>query len=134
MDDEPQPAFDMSSYNKDFVQNSETSNNISSVLSAMVTHIAEANKGQDGRPEQPAEPSTAEETDIDSLFANFEHSIRCDLNLEDRGQDPSETVQQDMQSSNVDLGMQIHDQINKTLEVKQTVPAGMAEQEQQRLD
>jgi hypothetical protein len=132
LDDEPQAPFDMSAYKTDFVQNSETSNNISSVLSAMVTHISTANKGQNGRPE--AEPSTAEETDIDSLFANFEHSIRCDLAMEDRGQDPCETVQQDHQSSNLDLGMQIHDQINRTLEVKQTVPAGMVEAEQQRLD
>ena len=30
--------------------------------------------------------------------------------------------------------MQIHDQINKTLEVKQTVPAGIAEAEKQRLE
>lgn len=100
----------------------------------MVTHIAAANKGQDGRPE-PVEPSTAEETDIDSLFANFEHQIKCDLNFEERSsQEQQESTQVEHQSSHIDLGMQIHDQINKTLEVKQTVPAGMIEQEQQRLE
>lgn len=35
----------MSVYNNDFVSNSETSNNISSVLSAMITHIEGVNKG-----------------------------------------------------------------------------------------
>jgi hypothetical protein len=34
-------------------------------------------------------------------------------------------------TSQVDL---IHDQTNRTLEVKQTVPAGLAEQEQERLN
>jgi hypothetical protein len=35
----------MSAYNNDFVGNSETANNISSVLSAMITHIEGVNKG-----------------------------------------------------------------------------------------
>jgi len=94
LDDEPSPfPFDMSAYKNDFVQNPETSNNISSVLSAMVTHISSANKGQNGRPEQAAaEPSTADDTDIDSMFANFEHQIKCDLNLADRGLDYAESI------------------------------------------
>lgn len=41
----------MSYYQNDFVNNSETSNNISSVLSAMVTHIEHVNRGKSGRPE-----------------------------------------------------------------------------------
>ncbi len=45
LDDEPSGPFDMSVYNNDFVSNSETSNNISSVLSAMITHIESVNKG-----------------------------------------------------------------------------------------
>jgi len=135
LDDEPSAtSFDMSAYKSDFVQNPETSNNISSVLSAMVTHISVANKGQNGRPEQAAEPSTADDTDIDSLFANFEHQIKCDLSLADRGEDQAESLAQDNMSSGVDLGMQIHDQINKTLEVKQTIPAGIAESEKKRLE
>jgi hypothetical protein len=36
---------DLSAYKRDFISNSETSNNISSVLSAMVTHIEAANGG-----------------------------------------------------------------------------------------
>jgi len=94
----------MSSYQNDFVQNSETSNNISSVLSAMVTHIESANKGQNGRPEA-VEPSTADDTDIDSLFAKFEHSINCDLSLADRGEDPVDSAPTDNESSKIALGM-----------------------------
>ena len=45
LDDEPQGPFDMSAYKNDFVGNSETANNISSVLSAMITHIEGVNKG-----------------------------------------------------------------------------------------
>jgi hypothetical protein len=135
LDDEPQSKpFDMSAYLNDFVQNSETSNNISSVLSAMVTHIESANKGQNGKPEAAAEPSTADDTDIDSLFAQFEHQINCDLSLADRGEDAVDCAPLDNDSSKINLGMQIHDQINKTLEVKQTVPAGLADIENQRLE
>lgn len=35
---------DMQAYNKDFVNNSETANKVSSILSAMVTHIEQVNK------------------------------------------------------------------------------------------
>lgn len=134
-DDPPATPFDMSCYQNDFVQNSETSNNISSVLSAMCTHISVANKGEQGRPQQAVEPSTADDTDLESLFSNFEHQIRCDLGMDSRGEDPAEPQgAQDNQSSKPDLGMQIHDQINKTLEVKQTVPAGLADSEKLRLE
>jgi hypothetical protein len=69
LDDEVQAKeFDISAYKKDFVSNPETSNNISSVLSAMITQIETANSGQTGRPMTPAEPSTADETNIDDLF------------------------------------------------------------------
>ena len=46
LDDEPsmQQDLDMQSYNRDFVNNSETSNKISSILSAMVTHIEHVNR------------------------------------------------------------------------------------------
>lgn len=57
----------MSVYNNDFVSNSETSNNISSVLSAMITHIEGVNKGQVQRP-TTSEPSTAYDSNIDDLF------------------------------------------------------------------
>lgn len=119
LDDEPSAVpFNLDAYNNDFVGNSETSNNISSVLSAMVTHIETANNGQNGRPASAPEPSTADETNIDELFESFAHDIACDLNLKSRGADPVDTVVCDSMSSKMDLGMQIHDQINKTLEVK----------------
>ena len=45
MDDENlNAAFDMKIYENDFVKDSETSNKISSVLSAMVTHIEHVNR------------------------------------------------------------------------------------------
>lgn len=81
-DEEPAKAFDLGAYKNDFVKNPETANNISSVLSAMITHIAVANKGEEGRP--ASEPSTQEETDIDSLFASFEHQIKCDMGMRER--------------------------------------------------
>jgi hypothetical protein len=58
----------MSFFQNDFVKNSETSNNISCVLSAMVTHIEQINRGKSGRPELQIEPSTADESNIDDLF------------------------------------------------------------------
>ena len=119
LDDEPSAQEqDLTYYKKDFVSNSETSNNISSVLSAMVTHIEATNGGQTGRPASPCDPSTAEETNIDDLFESFAHEIACDLNLKDRGEDAIETVNYDCASSTINLGVQVHDQTNKTLEVK----------------
>lgn len=83
----------------------------------MVTHIQAANGGHYGRPASPNEPSTADETNIDELFESFAHDIKCDLNLKDRGADPIETVVHDAASSSINLGIQIHDSTNKTLEV-----------------
>ena len=43
-DEQSAQDFDRRAYDADFVQNSETANKISSVLSAMVTHIEHVNK------------------------------------------------------------------------------------------
>lgn len=81
----------------------------------MITHIATSNGGQTGRPASPVEPSTTEETNIDDLFESFAHEIACDLSLKERAPDNFETVVHDMSSSRIDLGIQINDQINRTL-------------------
>ncbi len=73
----------MKNYSNDFVANCETSNNISSMLSAMITHIDAQSK-----PEEVVEASTAGETNIDELFESFAFDIACDLGLKDRGPDP----------------------------------------------
>ena len=44
LDDEYSGDFDRRAYDNDFVRNSETANKISSVLSAMVTHIEHVNR------------------------------------------------------------------------------------------
>lgn len=43
-DDNANAVFDMKIYENDFVKDSETANKISSVLSAMVTHIENVNR------------------------------------------------------------------------------------------
>lgn len=100
----------------------------------MITHIETANDGKTGRPSSPPEPSTAEETNIDDLFESFAHEIACDLSVKERAPEIFDTVLADNWSSKIDLGIQINDQINRTLQVKQTVPYGIAESEEQRLN
>lgn len=125
-DEEPAKAFDFSAYRNDFVQNPETANNISSVLSAMITHIAVANKGEEGRPASAT--STQAETDIESLFSNFEHQIKCDMGILVREPTPVSAKKPIFNDCSApSLNMQVHDQMNGTLEVQQTVPYGLAE-------
>jgi len=97
LDDETDYSnFKINTYKNDFVDNQETSNAISSVLSAMVTQIETDNndflemqksveKGQDGI-ESLGEAPTEAET-LDDLFEHYNNEISFDLKLKDRGQD-----------------------------------------------
>ena len=98
LDDEESTDFDRRAYENDFVRNSETANKISSVLSAMVTHIEHVNKEvhdhsklERTSPTQKIvniEPSTADESVLSDIFDRFATEIACDLSLMSRGPDP----------------------------------------------
>jgi hypothetical protein len=134
LDDEESTDFDRRAYDNDFVRNSETANKISSVLSAMVTHIEHINKEvhdnsklERTSPTQKIvniEPSTADESVLSDIFDRFATEIACDLSLMSRGPDPetapnpSDSISQKHNNN----GILIHDETNRTLEAKQTAP------------
>jgi len=100
LDDEMSADFDRRAYDNDFVRNSETANKISSVLSAMVTHIEHVNrevhdhsKIERTSPTQKIvhnESSTADESALSDIFDRFATEIACDLSLMSRGPDPED--------------------------------------------
>lgn len=53
----------------------------------MVSQIAEENEEGEDHQAVDAEPSTADETNIDALFERYEHDILCDLSLKERAPD-----------------------------------------------
>ena len=138
LDDEESTDFDRRAYDNDFVRNSETANKISSVLSAMVTHIEHVNKEvhdhsklERTSPTQKIvniEPSTADESVLSDIFDRFATEIACDLSLMSRGQDPEDAPNpSDSISQKHNNGILIHDETNRTLEVKQTAPLSILE-------
>jgi hypothetical protein len=138
LDDEESTDFDRRAYDNDFVRNSETANKISSVLSAMVTHIEHVNKEvhdhsklERTSPTQKIvniEPSTADESVLSDIFDRFATEIACDLSLMSRGPDPENAPNpSDSISQKHNNGILIHDETNRTLEVKQTAPLSILE-------
>lgn len=122
----------MKHYANDFVANSETSNNISSMLSAMITHIDAQSKPTE---QVKSEESTEGDTNIDAMFESFAFDIACDLGFKDRGPDPVEPQFNDTISSfNLNPAIKIDEETNKSLHVRQNVPAAVLEIEEQRLD
>ena len=146
LDDEESTDFDRRAYDNDFVRNSETANKISSILSAMVTHIEHVNKEvhnsrlcqifhysklERTSPTQKIvniEPSTADESVLSDIFDRFATEIACDLSLMSRGLDPEDAPNpSDSISQKHNNGILIHDETNRTLEVKQTAPLSILE-------
>lgn len=87
----------MLAYNNDFVKNSETSNKISSILSAMVTHIEHVNQDVHETSQvvqaspnlkTSVDASTADESALSDIFDRYATEIACDLSLMSRGPDP----------------------------------------------
>jgi hypothetical protein len=117
LDDEDKSTFSLKTYANDFVDNPETSNNISSMLSAMITHIDALSK-----PEvvEKSEESTAGETNIDEMFESFAFDIACDLGLKNRGPDPVTASFHDTISSfnYLNPAIKIDEETNKSLHVK----------------
>lgn len=138
LDDEYSGDLDRRAYDNDFVRNSETANKLSSVLSAMVTHIEHVNRDVHDHskvdrtsPTQKIvnnEPSTADESALSDIFDRFANEIACDLSLMSRGPDPEDAPNpSDSISQKHNKGILIHDETNKTLEVKQTAPLSVLE-------
>ena len=122
----------MKHYSNEFVANSETINNISSMLSAMITHINAQSKPEEN---VKSEASTAGDTNIDELFESFAFDIACDLGLKDKGPDPIEPSFHDTISSyNLNPAIKIEEETNKSLNVRQNVPAAVLEVEENRLE
>ena len=87
--------FKIDAYKSDFISNPETANNISSVLSAMITHIDENSQHPwDQETEEKEDHVNSIDNDVtmaeslDDLFEEFSHEISCNLKLKDRGPDP----------------------------------------------
>ena len=65
---------------------------------------------------------------LDDLFDEYEHEISCGLKLKDRGPDPVETKSlADTLSQKHNRGLEIHEENDKTLEVKQSLPLSLVE-------
>lgn len=99
LDDERDYAnFNINVYKKDFVDNSETANNVQSVLSAMITQIESENtynlaKSQEKTPGVDVDrfdidDNTTMAESLDDLFDDFNSEVHCNLKLADRGPDP----------------------------------------------
>lgn len=115
LDDERDPeSFTDIAYKNDFVANNETSNNISSVLSAMITNIEHENyKAHENESVMQGSVmggSTEAET-IDDLFSQWEDEIAVVTHRKDRGPDPREQASvADTMSQRHNVGLQIHDE------------------------
>lgn len=99
LDDEREPtSFKLDAYQKDFVDNSESANNVQSVLSAMITQIdSDKNWQMSPSMQQTSGLAHASEIDattmadsLDDLFDEYENEINFSLKLKDRGPDPVE--------------------------------------------
>ena len=151
-DERDYTSFSLDAYNKDFVSNSETANNIQSVLSAMITQIetdkkwvmaASQEKGGSkldaiGGPSSEimgGEDVTTQAESLDDLFDEFQHEVQCGLKLKDRGPDPVEEKSlAETLGSRHNRGIEIHEENDKTLEVKQSLPLQLVEKEAQRVN
>ncbi len=149
LDDECDPAkFSLDAYKKDFVSNSETANNIQSVLSAMITQIDADKKWELAQSQQISagglDNNTASAMDVDAstqaeslndLFEEFHHEVNCGLKLKDRGPDPVEEKSlAETLNSRHNKGLEIHEENDKTLEVKQSLPLELVEKESNRVN
>ena len=96
-DERDYSKFRTDAYANDFVDNPETKNKISSLISAMVTQIDQDNNWDNAQGIPSAlgisqmsndfEQTTQAES-LDDLFDHYAHEISCDLKLKDRGPDP----------------------------------------------
>ena len=136
--------FKIDAYKKDFVENAETANNITSVLSAMITQIETENnwmlaasqeKGSAAvDPSAMADDATTQAESLDDLFEDFQHEVNCTLKLKDRGPDPIEEKSlADTLSGRHNRRIEIHEENDKTLTVQQTIPLSLVEKEAVRL-
>ena len=137
--------FNINVYKKDFVDNSETANNVQSVLSAMITQIETENSfslaksqektpGMDMQQRSEVDDNTTMGESLDDLFDEFSHEVHCNLKLADRGADPvQEKSLAETLETRHNRGIEIHEEDDKTLEVQQTIPLSLMEKESQRL-
>ena len=111
----------------------------------MVTHIEHVNRDvhdnskiERTSPTQKIvnnEASTADESALSDIFDRFATEIACDLSLMSRGPDPEDAPNpSDSISQKHNKGILIHDETNRTLEVKQTAPLSVLESDQDRLN
>ena len=144
-DERDYTKFSIGAFKDDFVDNAETTNNISSVLSAMITQIDRDNNWDQERPtasmigEQVIESDRMDNTtaadSLDDLFRQFQEDVSCDLRLKSRGPDPvpSKSLAETLDSRH-NKGIKIHEENDKTLEVQQTIPLAMLTDEKERLE
>ena len=75
---------------------------------------------------QLGDTSTQAET-LDDIFSQFEHEIACDLKIKDRGADPTQgaSLAESLEAKFNKNNLNIHEEMDKTLEVQQTIPLGL---------
>lgn len=114
--------FSIDTYQKDFVDNHETANKISSVLSAMITQIESHPEQRDGMPcraTSMAADSTVENENLDDMFEHFGREISCDLKLSERDNDASPAENPSIQLQNrYNKDLKLHEESDRTLEVQ----------------
>ena len=77
--------------------------------------------------------STAADS-LDDMFKQFQTDVSCDLRLKSRGPDPVKEMSiAETLSSRHNRNIAIFEEQDKTLEVKQTIPLALLEEEEERL-
>ena len=128
-DERDYSKFKIDTFKNDFVSNPETSNNISSVMSAMITQIDVDNNWDQQRGavsmigEQAIESDNLDGTtaadSLDDMFKQFSMDVSCDLRLSSRGPDPQkERSIADTLTQKYNRQFKIHEENDKTLEVQ----------------
>lgn len=121
-------SFSIQGYQNDFVCNNETSNNISSVLSAMISQIESSPEQKDYQNSYIGargtsvgyddNASTVEESNLDDLFDNFSSNVKCDLKLNEREPDEVKEVSKSLSlTAKHNDKLTLHEECDKTLEV-----------------
>ena len=89
----PEGYFTDKVYKKDFIPNPEVSNNVSSIMSAMVSQIALDNQGSMMSEQSNAGDESTQPETLNDLFEDYQREIAYDCGLADREPEDEEFSQ-----------------------------------------
>jgi len=124
-EDRPKGHFSDKTYQRDFIPNSEVSNGVAAVLSAMVSQISFENSQSQMTDQSVADESTQPET-LDDLFENYQREIAYDCHLMDR-EPPEEEFSQDRLKGVLPTYVNVYDTVDTSTQPVVSLPAGMVE-------